>query len=140
VDVMAGFPGETEKAFQNTLGLIENMPIAYLHVFPFSSHEGTTAANLSNHVSPQVIKTRCRQLRQLGQAKRQQFYQRFVGTTQQVLVEGKREKDSEYVKGFTKNYIPVSLAGDDTLYHQLVTVKIEVVKDGIVLGKLSSHL
>lgn len=138
VDVLVGFPGETERAFENTCRLIERLPVAYLHVFPFSAHKGTAAENLANRVSPETIKKRCHYMRAIGQAKRTQFYERHIGSTWEVLIEGQRDKTTGYLRGFTKNYIPVLVKGDERLFHQVVDVKLDSVKHGRVVGKCVS--
>jgi threonylcarbamoyladenosine tRNA methylthiotransferase MtaB len=138
VDVLAGFPGETEKAFDNTCGLIEALPVAYLHVFPFSPQKGTRAEGLRDRVPPERIKQRCQYLRELGQAKRMAFYKRFIGSTQEVLIEGKRERAAGHLKGFTGNYIPVLVKGDDSLFHQLVHVRLTGMEHGRVIGQCLS--
>ncbi len=135
VDVMAGFPGETDKAFENTYRLIEDLPVAYLHVFPFSVREGTAAASMGNRVPSQTIKKRCEHLRTLGQKKREAFHQGSVGSTHEVLVEGKRDKSLGFLTGFTNNYIPVVLEGNDELLHQIVRVTICKIDKGKVFGK-----
>ena len=135
VDVLVGFPGETEQAFDNTCRLIEELPLAYLHVFPFSSQRGTLADGLRDRVSPETINKRCRHLRDMGQAKRMAFYERFVGTTQEVLIEGKRDRSTGCLKGFTGNYIPVHVKGDDHMFHQLVQVRLTSVDGGRVMGQ-----
>jgi threonylcarbamoyladenosine tRNA methylthiotransferase MtaB len=133
-DVLVGFPGETEKAFDNTCRLIEELPLAYLHVFPFSSQRGTLAEGLKDRVSPEMIKKRCRHLRRMGQAKRMAFYDRFIGATLKVLIEGKRDKSTGCLKGFTENYIPVHVKGSDHLFHQLVPVRLSSIHAGRVMG------
>ncbi|MDY6988403.1 MAG: tRNA (N(6)-L-threonylcarbamoyladenosine(37)-C(2))-methylthiotransferase MtaB [Thermodesulfobacteriota bacterium] len=138
VDVLVGFPGETEKAFDNTCRLIEHLPLAYLHVFPFSSQRGTLAEGLTDRVSPETIKRRCRHLRDMGQAKRMAFYERFIGTTQEVLIEGKRDRFTGCLKGFTGNYIPVHVKGDDHIFNQLVQVRLTSVDGGRVMGQCLS--
>ena len=140
VDVLVGFPGETEEAFANTCRLIEQLPVAYLHVFPFSVLKGTAAEGLKDRVSPQTIKKRCEYLRALGGAKRKEFYERFIGSTLEVLIEGKRDTATGYLKGFTGNYIPVLVEGSDDLYHQMVQARITRVENGRVIGRcLFSH-
>jgi len=138
MDVMGGFPGETDKAFENTCRLIEALPVAYLHVFPFSLRKGTAAQRLPHHVPKKAQKKRCQYLRELGESKRRGFYQRFVGSTLGVLVEGKRDKRTNLLKGFTENYIPVLLEGDDRLFHQIVQARIVRIKDGRVFGETVS--
>jgi threonylcarbamoyladenosine tRNA methylthiotransferase MtaB len=138
VDVMGGFPGETQKAFDNTFRLIEELPVAYLHVFPFSTRKGTAADSLPDHLTPGTIKRRCRDLRKLGQMKRMRFYEKHVGLTREILIEGKRDRTTGLLKGLTRNYIPVLLDGKDALFHRLVRAKIVGIKDGRVYGKRES--
>lgn len=138
VDVLVGFPGETERAFENTCRLIERLPVAYLHVFPFSAHKGTAAESLPNRVSPETIKKRCHYLRAIGQAKRMQFYERYVGSTWEVLIEGQRDRTTGCLRGFTKNYIPVLVKGDEGFFHRVVEVRLDSVKHGTVFGKCVS--
>ncbi len=134
IDVMGGFPGEDDRAFENTCRLLESLPVAYLHVFPFSVQKGTAAETLKPSVPPGVIKKRCRHLRKLGQSKRMRFYEKSVGMVSGVLIEGKRDHATGYLGGFTDNYVPVLLEGDDRLFHRIVDVKIDAVRDGRVFG------
>jgi threonylcarbamoyladenosine tRNA methylthiotransferase MtaB len=136
VDVLAGFPGETETAFENTCRLIEQLPVAYLHVFPFSVQKGTRAEGLKDRVSPETMKKRCKYLREIGQTKRKRFNERFISANLEVLIEGKRDPGTGYLKGFTRNYIPVLIKGTDELFHQVVQVKLDRIEDGRVFGRL----
>jgi threonylcarbamoyladenosine tRNA methylthiotransferase MtaB len=134
-DVIGGFPGEDDSAFQNTMSLIETLPLAYLHVFPFSKRRGTPAAAFPGQVPPQVIRARCHALRELGQKKRDSFCRSFLGKSLKVLVEGKRDRGSGLLKGFSGNYIPVLLPGGEELMNQEVEVEVTEVRDGKVFGK-----
>ena len=111
IDVMAGFPGETEAAFLNTLRLVEAMPVAYLHVFPYSRRTGTPAAAMPSQVPEGEKKRRARILRHLAEEKRHAFGARFVGELLTVLVEGREDKTTGYPLGFSDNYIPVAVRG-----------------------------
>ncbi|MBN2437472.1 MAG: tRNA (N(6)-L-threonylcarbamoyladenosine(37)-C(2))-methylthiotransferase MtaB [Deltaproteobacteria bacterium] len=111
IDVMAGFPGESEEAFENTLRMVEEMPIAYLHVFPYSRRPGTPAATLAGQVSEEKKKRRAERLRAIGTTKRQSFAERFIGTPLEVLVEGRTDKNTGFPVGFSDNYIPVAVRG-----------------------------
>ena len=135
VDVLAGFPGETERAFENTCRLIERLPVAYLHVFPFSRRKGTVADNLGNYLPPDVIKKRCKHLRSIGDAKRRNFYEKFIGATFEVLIEGKRDRATGYLKGLTGNYIPVLLEGGDEFFNQLVEIRLTRIDQRRVFGE-----
>jgi threonylcarbamoyladenosine tRNA methylthiotransferase MtaB len=125
IDVLSGFPGETEAAFENTRRLLEALPITYLHVFPFSSREGTPAARMSDPVTPETTKARCKQLRRLGLEKKEAFYRKFLGRVVRVLVEGGDAGQPGWVKGFTDHYLPVRFPGGDNLAETFVTVRIE---------------
>lgn len=108
LDVIAGFPGETEAQFANTLALIEGMPISHLHVFPFSRRPGTPAATMSGQIAAEVIKARAGALRALGEVKQQAFARRFVGQILEVVVEGQGKDGMS--RGLSRNYLPVRFA------------------------------
>lgn len=135
IDVLAGFPGETEKAFENTCNLVEQIPIAYLHVFPFSKREGTPAEIRSDLLPPETVKKRCQYLRSLGETKRRRFYEKFIGSTLEVLIEGKRDRTTGYLKGLTRNYIPVLIEGTDELFHRVVEARLTRIEHGRVFGE-----
>lgn len=135
VDILIGFPGETEKAFENTYSLIEKLPISYLHVFPFSPRPGTPAGKYSQKVQQKTIKARCEKMRQLGNEKKCVFYETIMGKTVEVLIESKRNKATGLLKGITSNYIPVHVVGEDDLFNTLVQVNIEkIIKNNTVFG------
>ena len=108
-DIIAGFPGETDECFESTFDFIKDLPIAYLHVFPYSKREGTKAAAMDGHLPGDIIKDRCRRLRELDRSKRLAFYRGFDGTEAEVLVEGSPDRATGLMKGRTANYIPVLL-------------------------------
>jgi threonylcarbamoyladenosine tRNA methylthiotransferase MtaB len=136
VDIIGGFPGEDEKAFRNTVNLIEDLPIAYLHVFPFSRRKGTWAATFPGQVPSPVIKDRCRSLRELGEKKRRLFYSAFRGKKLKVLVESKRDRESGQLKGYSRNYIPVHIPYGEEFINQEVEVEITEVGREKVWGRI----
>ncbi|MBM4331927.1 MAG: tRNA (N(6)-L-threonylcarbamoyladenosine(37)-C(2))-methylthiotransferase MtaB [Deltaproteobacteria bacterium] len=136
VDVIPGFPGEDEKAFRNTASLLENLPIAYLHVFPFSRRKGTAAVDFPGQIPSQVMKTRCQALRALSEEKRKIFYGSFQGKQLKVLVESKRDRESGLLKGYSRNYIPVLIQGGDEFINQELDVEIMEVRGAKVFGKV----
>jgi threonylcarbamoyladenosine tRNA methylthiotransferase MtaB len=137
-DILIGFPGETESAFENTCSLIEKLPVTYLHVFPFSPRPGTPADKYPQKVPAKTIKARCEKIRRLGNEKKKAFYEEFTGKTVRVLIEGKRDAATGLLKGVTSNYIPVHVAGEDTLFNTLVQVTIEKTqKNHAVFGVVS---
>lgn len=136
MDVMVGFPGEDEKAFENTMALIDSLPIAYLHVFPYSRRPGTAAARMGNQVGEEDKKRRGQKLRQLGMMKRQAFLEEFVGSTMPVLIEKRKDRQSGCLKGFTHNYLPVLLQdGHAEMVNTIVSVKLESVRAGALAGR-----
>jgi threonylcarbamoyladenosine tRNA methylthiotransferase MtaB len=137
IDVMVGFPGEDEGAFENTRRFIEALPVAYLHVFPYSERPKTAAAALPGKVPPADRKRRAEALRRLGQAKRAAFAERFIGRELTVLVEGGKNKPSGGITGFSANYIPVVvLPGGANLANQRVRVVPEHYEDGKLFARM----
>ncbi|MEA3231061.1 MAG: tRNA (N(6)-L-threonylcarbamoyladenosine(37)-C(2))-methylthiotransferase MtaB, partial [Thermodesulfobacteriota bacterium] len=137
VDTLIGFPGETEQAFENTRALIDALPVAYLHVFPFSARPGTLAAEYQDQLSPDTIKNRCRRMRELGMEKRARFYRRHVGRAVDILVENKRDRTTGRLKGMTSNYINVLVDGGDDLKNRLIRVRINRVdEENRVMGSV----
>ena len=130
VDVLIGFPGETEAAFSNTYDTVDHLPVSYLHVFPFSPRKGTPAAGYADPVPAAVVKERCRRMRALGSAKRKAFYRRFLGRTVDVLVENERDGETGLLKGVSANYLTVLLEGDGALRNRIVPVWVERVGSG----------
>jgi threonylcarbamoyladenosine tRNA methylthiotransferase MtaB len=128
VDVMVGFPGETEERFQNTYSLIESLPIAYLHIFPFSPRHGTPAATMGEQISPAVIRQRCRLLRELDKRKRLTFLNRFLGKVRPVLVENRQDKATGLPCGFSDNYLPVLVQADSPLANQNVLARFDRIE------------
>lgn len=127
VDTLIGFPGETEKAFENTYSLIHELPVTYLHVFPFSARKGTPASSYPQQVNSETIKARCKKMRSLGHVKRKDFYKKVKGKTVEIIIEDKRDKFTGLLKGISSNYIPVHVTGDDNLKNTGVQVKIESI-------------
>jgi len=136
VDTLIGFPGESEAAFDKTYGLMADLPVSYLHVFPFSSRPGTAADKLPNKLDPPVIKARCERIRKLGHQKRLKFYGRSTGRSLPVLIETKRDGATGLLKGMSSNYLPVLIEGDDDLKNKIVDVKIEKLEGNKLFGVL----
>ena len=140
-DIVVGFPGETDAAFNQTLSLVGSLPLSYLHVFPFSPRKNTPAYSYPNKVPERIIKKRCKILRELGQAKKKRFYTQKIGQTVTVLVEGTRDRDTGKLKGLSANYIPVLIDGDNSLKNKIVETNItEVTPNLKVIGKIKSSV
>ncbi len=136
IDVIAGFPGETDVCFDNTYSLLELLPAAYLHVFPYSRRPGTPAAEMSGQVPVPKIRERLKALRQLSDRKKQTFYHHHIGSGLEVLVESRRDRATGFLKGITRNYIPVLFDGDDGSKGTLQKVLLESVDGSAVRGSL----
>lgn len=119
-DVMVGFPGETDEAFENTFELIRALPISYLHIFPFSPRPPAPASRLPNPVPSSVVKNRCAALTRLGKDKKAAFYNRLAGKELDVILEGRQEEQTGKLKGISDNYIPVFINGPDSLINRRV--------------------
>ena len=125
VDVMVGFPGETDEQFQNTFRLIQSLPVAYLHIFPFSPRPGTAAADMEEQSSPALIGQRSRFLRKLDKIKRLTFLNRFLGKVRPVLVENRKDAATGLPCGFSDNYLPVLIQTEIPLENQNVLARFD---------------
>jgi threonylcarbamoyladenosine tRNA methylthiotransferase MtaB len=135
LDLLTGFPGESEGHFQETLRLIEGLNVSYLHVFPYSKRPGTPAATMPDQLPRSVKEERVARLSALGRDKRIAFYSRQICTAQRVLVEG-RKNQFKMLKGFTENYVPVYFPSEANLENEIVDVVIERVEGLNVFGRL----
>lgn len=137
VDVMAGFPGEDQKAFQNTFTLLQGLPVSYLHVFPYSPRKGTPAASYADQLDGRVIKFRAGKLRSLGLKKRKAFYLSCVGKSFSVLTEGWQSEALKTVKGLSDNYLPVAFPSPREIKNRLVQVQIERLGEDELIGSIN---
>lgn len=135
-DTLIGFPGENDTAFENTYNLIKDLPLSYLHVFPFSVRSGTPAAEFSDNIPHEIIKDRCEQMRSLGLDKRISFYRKFIGKKMPLLIETKRDGATGLLKGVSSNYLPVLIDGKDDPINKIVDVKIEKLEGDKLFGIL----
>ena len=125
VDIISGFPGESPAAHRQTVSLIRDLPVSYLHVFPFSVRPGTAAAAFDGRVDAETIRKRAGKLRDLGQRKRAGFYARCLGQTFPVLVEGWCGRGRKVMRGTSDNYLPVRFASMEGAVNRVVPVTVE---------------
>jgi len=137
VDVLVGFPGEDDAAFQKTYDLLASLPVSYLHVFPYSRRPGTLAAGMKGQILKKVKEERVALLRELDHKKRRAFYSAHLGEVHQVLAENSNNR-FHLMKGFTENYIPVYFEAPESAVNQVINVRLEKVKDRDVFGSLTS--
>ncbi|MEN3026689.1 MAG: tRNA (N(6)-L-threonylcarbamoyladenosine(37)-C(2))-methylthiotransferase MtaB [Chlorobiota bacterium] len=136
VDVLTGFPGETEEHFAATYRLLEDLPISYIHAFTYSEREGTPAATMPGAVPMRVRRERTHRLRQLSELKRQHFYQANLGTIRTVIPEVYDPLTGTW-EGWTENYIRVRFAAPPTPPQHPLPVRLTSLLDGVVWGELS---
>ncbi len=122
VDVIVGFPSESDEDFLDTYHFINELEISYLHVFTYSERANTPAAEMTDIVPMEVRRERNEKLRILSHKKKLAFTEPFLGTIRPVLVE--YSHDTEIMTGFTDNYIKVTLPKDETLVNTVVNVKL----------------
>jgi len=123
-DVLVGFPGEDEEAFENTFHLVQEFPFTYLHLFPFSPRPGTEAAVMKSPVSQAKVKERLTALKRLGEAKKKAFQEKFLGRTLETLVENRKERGTHYLTGLSGNYLRIEFEGGEELKGKLINVEI----------------
>ena len=131
VDVIVGFPGETEELFLETYNFLNQLQISYLHVFTYSERENTPAATMEGVVSKKTRAKRSKMLRGLSAKKRRAFYESQLGNSLIVLFEG--ENKQGYIHGFTQNYVKVKHPWNPELVNTLREVTLlEIDEDGMV--------
>jgi threonylcarbamoyladenosine tRNA methylthiotransferase MtaB len=139
VDVLVGFPGETAAAFDSTCSLLKQLPVTYLHVFPFSPRKGTPADRMPDPVPADVLKARCRRLRAIGSKKKTDFYNRFSAKILEVVAETVADAENGLIKGTSANYIPVMFKGRAEQLRSIVSVRVERVDPpGVLFGTIVS--
>ncbi|WP_218598754.1 tRNA (N(6)-L-threonylcarbamoyladenosine(37)-C(2))-methylthiotransferase MtaB [Polaribacter sp. NJDZ03] len=131
VDVIVGFPGETDELFLETYNYLNEMDISYLHVFTYSERPNTEAVHLEGVVPKKVRAKRSKMLRGLSAKKRRAFYENQLGNTVTVLFEN--ENKEGYINGFTENYVKVKTPWNPELVNTLHTITLtEIDEDGLV--------
>ena len=137
-DVMAGFPGESEDEFRESLAFVKKIKFEKVHVFPYSQRAGTVAAGMKPQLSKAVKEERSRRMSAAAQEIRNEFLESQVGLTVEVLIEENTAKG--IVQGYTPNYTPVRIAGENTRLGGICRVNITGVEDDYCTGNLTGAL
>ena len=138
VDVIVGFPGETDEHFLETYHFLNELDISYLHVFTYSERDNTVAAEMDEVVPKKVRSKRSKMLRGLSAKKRRAFYESQLGSVRTVLFEGENKKG--YIHGFTENYVKVKAPWDPSLVNTLHQVELaDIDADGLVRFEFVSN-
>ena len=131
VDVIVGFPGETDEHFLETYHFLNNLDISYLHVFTYSERDNTEAAVMEGEVAKNIRSKRSKMLRGLSVKKRRAFYEGQIGTDRTVLFEN--ENKEGYIHGFTENYVKVKTPWNPELVNTLHNIQLtKIDEDGAV--------
>ncbi|MEC7753885.1 MAG: tRNA (N(6)-L-threonylcarbamoyladenosine(37)-C(2))-methylthiotransferase MtaB [Bacteroidota bacterium] len=131
VDVIVGFPGETEADFLETYNFLNELDISYLHVFTYSERANTAAPEMEGTVPMKERQKRSKMLRILSEKKKRQFYESQLGTTRTVLFED--DVENGMMHGFTENYVRVAAKYDPLLINELKTVQLmRINENGVV--------
>ena len=131
VDVIVGFPGETDQHFLDTYTFLVDLPVSYLHVFSYSERPNTIAAKMKNQVSKTIKNKRSKMLRGLSAKKRHAFYESQLQKTKTILFEA--ENKEGYIEGFTENYVKVRMPWDPALQNQTKSATLaEIDKGGMM--------
>ncbi len=136
-DIIVGFPGESNEAFERSFNFVENLPLTYLHVFSYSERNGTDASGLHGSVDPRVRRKRSELMRMLSTRKRYEFNRQHVGKIVKVLIED--EVKSGKVFGFTSNYVRVEIplpssSGDGGSTGEVAFTHFNDVSDVLITG------
>ena len=135
VDVIVGFPGETDEEFLDSLNFIKDLDISYLHVFTYSERANTGAPKLGEFVPMEKRKERSKMLHILSDKKKRAFYEQNLGSERTVLFES--EEENGVMHGFTENYVKVKIPFNENLINQFRKVRLaEIDRDGIVKVEL----
>jgi threonylcarbamoyladenosine tRNA methylthiotransferase MtaB len=131
-DVIAGFPGEGEREFRNTMDLLDSLPLSYIHVFPYSDRPGTKASAMPDTVSPQDKKERSSMLRGLSMAKKRAYMLRQIGKTLDAVIE--ERVDEYHCIGITGNYLKLKVATKENRQRDIVPVRVCGFADDMLAG------
>lgn len=127
VDVIVGFPGETDEHFLETYNFLNTLDISYLHVFTYSERDNTEASNFQDIVPKNIRSKRSKMLRGLSAKKRRAFYEKQIGTSRSVLFES--ENKAGYIHGFTENYVKVKAPWNPELVNTIHQVNLTTIDD-----------
>jgi len=136
LDVIVGFPGETDKRFERTLKNLEALPFDYLHVFPYSPRPGTPALSFPGKVARNVVIERGHILREMSAKRRESFWRGQLGTVRKTLIES-HLKNGKGWRGRTDNYIPVHIGPGDWGIGEILPVRLMSMEERIVRGEVS---
>ena len=131
LDVIVGFPNETEELFESTYSFLKNLPFSYLHVFTYSPRPGTKASDIKKVYTDCTL--RSEKLRELSIKRREEFYKREINKIYRVLVEERSTDNIAF--GLTHNYIKVGFPKEKTVPNEIINIKLLELRNGFVYGE-----
>jgi threonylcarbamoyladenosine tRNA methylthiotransferase MtaB len=136
-DIITGFPGESDGQFENSVDLVENTGIHHLHVFSFSARPGTIAAEMTDTISPEIIRERTNRLRGLGVRKKNEHMREFINKDLQVLLENRSVDNNGMLTGLSENYLRVNVKGNRGLMGKIVKVRPNSIENFVLIGDIN---
>jgi threonylcarbamoyladenosine tRNA methylthiotransferase MtaB len=138
VDVIVGFPGETDEEFTETVDFLKDLDISYLHVFTYSERANTSAVKMDEAVPMNIRRERSKMLHILSDKKKRAFYEQNIGTTRTALFEAEEENGVMY--GFTENYVKVKVSYNEEFVNTFQQIELtEIDRDGIMKGNVVAY-
>lgn len=137
-DIIAGFAGETEEDFEITRTNLMRSGLTQIHTFPYSKRSGTIGENLPDQNSDEIKNQRATIIKEISKQKFNEFIQKNIGKTVEVLIEKRRDKHSQNLKGMTRNYLTVQIiSNSEELFNTIQTVKLLKVENNIIYAELT---
>lgn len=136
-DIIVGFAGETDDDFEITKDNLQKSGLSQIHTFPYSIRKGTIGENLPNQVDDNVKVSRANIVKSISKTKYNEFVEKNIGKTQEIIIEKHRDKHTGNLKGLTRNYLSVQVVSDEeNLYNTIQNVKITKVENGLIFAEI----
>ena len=120
-DIICGFPGESDKQFDDTYNLVKNLPLTHLHIFPYSRRKGTLASRMDGQVQEDIKKSRVKRLLALGEEKIHNFMSQYISQVSEVLFENRDDRGKWW--GYTPNYLKTYVTSEEDLHNKILKVR-----------------
>ena len=132
-DIIVGFPGETDEEFEKTYEFLREIKFYKMHIFKYSIRQGTEASKMLNQILPEIKDKRSKKLLELSDKQEKEYLNSYIGKTVEVLFE---EREKEYYKGHTANYLVVKVKTNEDLNNKLINVKLISVDNLELVGNV----
>ena len=133
-DIIVGFPGETEKEFDTTYEFLKKIGFYKIHTFKYSKRKGTVAEKMPNQITNKIQEERSKKIIELSNEMQNIYNNNYIGKKVQVLFE---EKEGEYYKGHTTNYMMIQVKSKENLENKIETVNIDTIEKDKIIGSIS---